>query len=485
MIANFSGKFARLNVRANRATKAAIGREFCDWAIKTGRLVRDDAGLGYLVDDRAQVIPVADNSALRVALHDAGVNGSEPMFKWLLEDLQAAARNAAAVPIRRWATNDGLTVRISAGPNAYIETDGAGARRKANAEAGIYFDRYASLPGWDIAPAQNPFSLAALHPALQAPAEVPEYTPDVQDTLLMAWLCGLAAGVRPLPILAAIGGRGSGKSWLARGVLRLLLGPDANVTPVSKDERDFWTLAARRPVAGLDNLDSPDNMPWLCDALAAVATGAKKQGRQYYTNSDLAEEEADAAIILTSRTAIWARVDIAERTLPLYPREMLDSERRADSELAAELAAGRAGALTWLADTAQKLLTWLPQAPAALPVRFLDFGRLVWAYCAATGVPDLGAPTLAALRKAQNLAIGENDPLLAAILEYGPGLNLRGLIPAQVVKTLTSAGADIPFMNGGRAIGRKLRELRAVLLAAGWHMDETKQGNNTIFSLWQ
>jgi hypothetical protein len=319
---------------------------------------------------------------------------------------------------------------------------------------------------------------------------VPNYTPKVQAALLAAWITALVAGIRPLPILALLGGRGSGKSWCARAIMRLFLGPDGNVAPLSPDSRDFLALAVRRPVLAIDNLDSfGGNLSWLQDTLAAVGSGGRVQGRAFYTRSDVSDERLQAAVILTSRTAAFARADVAERTLPIFTSGLADVERVADSDLENELDTLRAGLLTFLTGKAADVLALVAQAPADLPVRFLDFGRFVWAYLASIGQEGLAIPALLALRKAQSIAVGDANPLLSAILEYGPEvltanpLGLFNRTPAELVDALSHAGADIPYLGGGKAIARELRELKPILTSVGWQLSEGKQGNNTLFSL--
>ncbi len=62
----------------------------------------------------------------------------------------------------------------------------------------------------------SPLELQAFQPALAAPLEVPDYTPEIQQALLGVFLAGMIANLRPLPLLALLGNKGGGKSTLGR-----------------------------------------------------------------------------------------------------------------------------------------------------------------------------------------------------------------------------------------------------------------------------
>lgn len=452
------------------------------------RLLRDaDGGRPYLVDDQSRAIPLdTDGLALQATLAATGINPSEASFQWLLADLRTAAANEGqAVPLTRWAAADGQTVRMSAGASRFVVADAQGLHLVDNGTAGVVFAADAAFPEWQPAPVVDPFSLAVFNPPLQAPPEAPGYTPAVQRELLGAWLAGLAAGIRPLPILAILGPKDGGKSWLARAILRTFLGPTADVVPLNEDPRDFQTLAVNQVVMCLDNVDDPENkdVKWLPDALATLATGGRWQGRQFFTKADVFDRPYTARVIITSRTATFARVDVAERILPIFTAPLPDNRRVADSDLTRELLTHRDGLLSWAATVAAKMLGMVGQAPAGLPARFLDFARLVWAYHAIDGRAADTIPALLAWRQAQSLAVGDADPLVAAILEYGTAVAGRTLTPADLVRELTRAGADIPLLGGGKRIAKQLRELRSLLKLAGWQLAETSYGHGVAFML--
>lgn len=487
---------SRLRKRAGRAEKLQLSGTIKQWLTSRGRLIRDtDGNRPYLLDDDGSAIPLdVDGLALQTALARAGFNPSESAFQWLLADLRTGAFDAGTpVKLARWAQSGKGYLRVSCGGNRMVfATAGGSPLLLENGDCGCVFAADASIPAWQPTTAMHPVRVAALNPPLTAPPEVPEYTADVQRALLYAWLTGLIAGVRPLPILAALGGRGSGKSWLARGIAKLLMGGDGDVTPLSDDPRDFQTLTIRRPLVGLDNVDDATKAAaWLPDALATAATGGRWQGRQFHTRADVFDAPLQAAIIITSRTATFARADVAERTLPLFCESLSDDARVADSALLEELLDGRSALLTHLAQQSADMQGIIDRAPNGLPVRFLDFGRLVWAYYAIHGDGSGAVPALMAWRKAISASVGDANPLLAAIIELGPkilALDSRaftGKTPTELINLLQQNGANLPHYGGGKRIAGELRELQPVLLQVGWVLSDRKSGNATVFDLVQ
>jgi len=480
----------QLGDKYGRNIKDVVAYKIRAWLLRQGRLLFDlGEEMPYLLADDGRALPLDDKGlALRSTLAETGINPTEVAFSWLLADLQTAAfREGRQMRLARWTLVQDRGVLVSCGPTGYVRTEADGRLTlHRNGDGDVFFAADASLPAWDpTAKPVDPLTLTAFSPAMTAPFEAPSYTPEVQRLLLSTWLPALLANLRPLPLLAALGGKGGGKSTLARAILITWLGPEADLTPLSEDDRDFWALAAGRPLFGLDNVDATP-AKWLPDALAVAVTGGRKQGREYFTTGKISDRPIRAAVIVTSRTAVFARADVAERTLPMLTGELTDDARQGDNDLKGNVAGNRDGILVYLAQAAANLLAWQSKAPAGLPHRFVDFAKLVWSWCAATDQEAAAVPCLQAWAQAQRLAVGDADPLLAAILEFGPGLDslqLGRVSPATLVSNLSHAGASIPLLGGSKAIARALRELRGNLALAGWQLKEDNSGGRLLFTL--
>ena len=142
-------------------------------------------------------------------------------------------------------------------------------------------------------------------------------TPKDQAALLLAYVLGLYfSDLFPTRvILALIGEKGSGKTSALRRIGRLLFGSGFEVTPLTRDERDFDALVTNSPFVVFDNVDT--GPPWLNDRMAMLATGAHIGRRELYSTNRQVTFPIRAFAAVTSRTPPFRRDDLAERLLPL------------------------------------------------------------------------------------------------------------------------------------------------------------------------
>ncbi len=484
-----------LNERNNRETKLKVANVVCSWFTGHDRLIVDvsqdqtKGGRPYMVNDHNALWPLERHAIqTRMVLYDAGLNGTEDVYSFVLEALTMETyRCGRATRLAHWQTHKDDALYVSCGPSHLVRAKEGQLGKLANGADGVWFAGDACYPEWTPVEPISPMDtgLSAFRPNLITPDEVAEYTPEVQRELLAVWMAALLSGMRPLPIMALIGQKGGGKSMLAKAILRMLMGPSGSPTALSDDKRDFWTSATTSPFLVLDNVDS-DAPKWFPDALAAAATGITIETRQLYTDSQRLARPVTAALAITTRTATFARPDVAERSLPLTTDEFADEKRQADMDLLDAVDLYRDRLLSWCAQMASMLIVDHHYAPAGLPLRFVDFARLTWAYLHKEGRGDRTAPILRALRHAQSLTVGEADPLVEAIamhfLAMAPDGQWKGT-PAALPKALTDAGASLPYLGGGKAIANKLREARSTLALLGITMEEDTQGNNRFFVL--
>ena len=484
----------QLGVRNDRDTKLAIAGALSAWLLGHKRLIIDDGqdqakgGRAYLVSDDGALWPLEkDGVSTRLLLYQAGLNGTEATYFFVVEAITMEAfRSGLHLVLSRWQTNHHDTLYVSCGPCQIVRCQGDTLERVPNGTDGVWFAADACYPEWHIAEPIEPHSLAAFRPNIVTPDEVPEYTPETQAHLLTAWFACLLSGLRPLPLLCSIGMNGGGKTTLVKAVIRTLLGPNGDISGITDNVRDFQVQLTTTPIAGLDNVDN-EVPPWFCDELAAGLTGKHIEVRQLYTDSTRLTRPVTAALAITTRTASFFRPDVAQRTLPILTEEFADADRLADEDLLKEVDAQRNGLLSWCTLTAARLLVKRHQAPPGLPLRFVDFARMVWAMMSHLGQPTMAAHMLLALRTAQALVVGEADPLLEAIsmyfLEIAPDGHWDGT-SAELVKALGTAGAELPYLGGGKRIARQLRESRKTLELMGFRMSERKSGTHTVFTFY-
>jgi len=480
----------------SRDKYAAIGELLSGWLLSRKRLLVDGSqdpakgGRPYLVADDGAVWPLEkDAIAARLTLSEAGLNGTEAAYSFVLESIiMATYKRGERTALARWQAARNGALYVSSGPCHMVRADGNTLTKLTNGSDGVWFAGDAAYPTWEPCEPVHPRALAAFNPSLETPPETPSYTPETQKALLAAWLAALLSGLRPLPMLAAIGRKGGGKSTLARAMLRTLLGPESDLTLLSDDRKDFWTQTTTGPVVGLDNVDS-DPTPWLADALAATVTSARIEARELYTNGVKLSRPVTAALMVTTRTAAFVRPDIAERTLPALTSEFADGARVADSDLLGQVDAQRGGLLSWAALIASKMLIARHDAPAGLPLRFVDFARLFWAYMRIEGQAERAAQMLHSLRQAQSLIVGDADPLIQALIAYFDEIASEGYwqgSASELIDALKGVmGEETPYFYGAKRVANGLREGRATLELLGIEVKERSLGprQRSIFVL--
>jgi len=483
----------KLGERSDRDTKVEIANALCAWFLAKRRLIVDTGqdqmkgGRPYLVSDEGALWPLSkDAVSTRLTLYDAGLNGTEAPYLWIMEALTMEAYRAGQhLALRRWQHHHEETLYVSCGPCHLARCHGEQLEILPNGTDGVWFAGDAAYPVWEVAEPIEPLSLAAYNANVVRPDEVKTYTVEVQRSLLTVWLAVLLSGLRPLPLLSSIGMNGGGKTTLVKAIERTLLGPSADITSIPEKVGDFQVQITTAPVAGFDNADT--NVPtWFQDELAAALTGRNVEERQLYTNGIKLTRPVTAALAVTTRTASFCRADIAQRALPILTDEFGDDDRKGDQELMAEVDAHRDGLMSWCVRTAARLLAVRREAPPGLPLRFVDFARMVWAHQYLAGQPTQAAHMLLALRKAQALVVGEADPLVEAIGVYFQDIATNGYwegTPTELVKALSGAGADLPYLGGGKRIARQLREAKKTLELMAIDLSENRSGNQTLFSL--
>jgi hypothetical protein len=472
-----------LNKKSSNSQKELLADTLADWGVEHGRLLVADDGdaarpVEFLVDDEGRVVELdKDDPLIRYALDDAGVNAGNLMYAWIVNRLKATAnRRARRVKLERYVARRDGRIYLSCGPTKIVvaEAGVAELRIVRNGEDGVLFTADAVFPAWDPSAAQvDPMTLAALQPTLEPPSEAPEYKPRVQQLLLRATLVAIVGGLRPVPAVVPLGASAGGKTTLARAIVRLLRGPEGDVSTISGDKRDFDALTTRRPVVAFDNLDG-QAPPWFPDAFATAVTGGRSDGRTLYTNDDVNSRPKTAALVVSTRTANFAkRPDIVERLLPLFM--VRPPTRLPESELFDELAEARDGALAWLARMAVEAAARYPQAPP-LPGRLVDWARTVWAID-----PESGPEALAALSKTQQLAVADGDEFASKLVDYLGTHDVLEGTPKQLIDKIDPKH-DLPDLGGGRAIARMLRELTDGLLAQmGVTVRTRTSGNATVW----
>lgn len=461
----------RLNARGGnkRESKQEISQKISRWLLTHGRLLRDTSqhanAMPYLLTDENIAVAITDEGSLPLnkAMAAIGLNATETFFNWLLADLQhVALEQGRQVHLGRWSVMHNGALHVSAGTQYQVIAEPF--KRPVlvpNGTGGVVFAAESTFPAWEPAEPFPLHSVRGMQLALESPSEVPDYDATAQRALIESWLVSVMLNIRPLPILCCLGQMGSGKSTLVRVILKILMGTPGDLSPIPYNVRDFNACACTFPVYAIDNLDVTPN-PWLVDSLAAAATGGSLQERELYSNASIFQKQMQAALAVTTRTAQFAqRADVQERLLPIFFGSLSDHQRVADRVIYQEVTERRNGVFTWLVQEAANTLAD-PTIAEGFPGRFQEFARI-----ASRDPDEIGRDALSNWVKAQRLSITDHDPLFDAIFTYKGEAPLYGTA-TEIVQILERAGHELPHMGGGKAISRKLMELRGSLRLAGF-----------------
>ena len=458
-----------LNRRPSRADKQNLCRQITEHLIKRGLLLWDPAAnLPYLKQD-GLCLPLDDSPDIRVVLHSLRVNATELIYRWIVAHLQAeATTRGVRVTPHRYAHIGTDAVYISSGPRAMLRVGRDIVTPLPNGEDGILFSADSVYPVWEPSEPEPPRRFQGFQALYHSPDESPNYTPENQARLLEAWMVCATCGVKPLPLLVVLGQAGSGKTTLARAIIRALRGIQGDVVGLSEIKREMETLITGQPVTCLDNVDTEKPPEWFHDLLTMCATGGRVESRKLYTNNEVSTREISAALMLTCRTPHWAdHADIQERLCPLHYGSRENAERRDDSVIEAEILHPRSGIMSWVAEQAVRLL----DATTGHGSRFQRFAHV------ATG---MGADVPAMHQSAQ-LSVSEIHPVIDCIIHHDG--DLIGSAKEIMDILIAAGGGETPHIGGPKRLANLIREHRRVLECSGMTVTLTKWVNTTRYAL--
>jgi hypothetical protein len=182
---------------------------------------------------------------------------------------------------------------------------------------------------------------------------------------------------------------------------------------------------------------------------------------------------------LTRNANFAKRPDVLERVLPIFFADLPRGGRRNERFLLDEVIAARDSGMSYLTICAGSLVTDINRIPDGLPTRFQDFAKIL----AVLDMCDLES-CLEALETSQALAINDPDELSQALTKHLPECGMTGNA-TEIVRQLTAMGAKLPDLGGGKAIARKLRELKPLLDRAGIRVRETNTPEHTAFNIYR
>ena len=263
--------------------------------------------------------------ALRLLLNNRfGLNARESFYGYFFEEMEieARARGKEAL-VRQFSYYDSgtNTVLLDMGEGFVLRIGTDSIEVRHNGEDQVLFQPLEGHAPWTYCDGDTP---ELLYKKIICPAnfsdDLDAFGPLHQRMLFMTWLLSFAfESMMPTKVLAvAVGPAGSGKSTLLRSCGRVLIGPEFQVDSLSEKQGgadDFWVNALHSVFVCIDNVDR--HIPFLGDALAQIATGARRSRRQLFTADKRHLINTSCMVAVTSRTPpeCLRREDVADRSI--------------------------------------------------------------------------------------------------------------------------------------------------------------------------
>ncbi len=286
----------------------------------------------FLRTEAPKLFAIENDSVSLVALIEEryGINGAEKReFEHVISGLRTEAHlNGTEVEVHRLAHYDPETGKLYVSRfNGWVyRLDGRQIREVPNGTDGVFFwDSSAWKPYEIIRESRAEGLLAGLIVSSANFSDSTGLTAAEQQWLFSVWcLSQFFGSLHPTkPLLLVCGEKGGGKTLSLRKWLKMLFGKSADVTALERSKQDgFIAAVCSSPIAVFDNVD--EQVSWLADHLAQLATGVSFTRRKYYTTNQSVEFQPQCFVALTSRTPkfLETRDDVLDRTL------ILQTERR-------------------------------------------------------------------------------------------------------------------------------------------------------------
>ena len=289
--------------------------------------------------------------------------------------------------------------------------------------------------------------------------------------LLVGWLIAAFFKDIPHPILAIFGPPGSGKSFLAKLLVRMCDPSPAPLRSQPQTEEDWHVAAANSWVVALDNLSKVP--PWFSDALCKAATGDARVVRKKYSDKTVSVSVIRLPVIFTGIEIGSLRSDLGDRLVMLELSQKNAGDMEQEAILEANIKQRHAFWLGAIFDALSMVLESLPftRRPEQLP-RMADFGNIL-ATADAAGVTRNAFLTYKRNREEAAQEVAEGDVLVEFIVELLNQIPESRAWSGTATELLEALGKVFPgklppeWPKAANVLSRRLRRLSPTLAAFG------------------
>jgi len=152
-----------------------------------------------------------------------------------------------------------------------------------------------------------------------------------EQLLLTAWLVNVLNVSSSYPILVLIGEQGSGKTTLARALLRLVDPSYMETRSPPRSEEDIAVAAQHGRIISYENMSAITQS--ISDALCRVATGSAFGARKLYSNEDERQLKFCRPLLLNGIGDLATRSDLADRCITLRRPPIAAEQRQTEKQL--------------------------------------------------------------------------------------------------------------------------------------------------------
>jgi hypothetical protein len=445
--------------------RGVAGKKIVDWLKEHGFFTRTETGgLYYFYRPERRVYSFDDEDFTRFLYRVSGINPGSRDFAFIMADCQTAASESDPRHVVRVAYYDkeNAVLYVSRFDGTVYILNGQSIQVGENGDRVVFADN----PRWR---AYSPEGGSGS--ALDWLCELPNWNeaPEVCSLALKAWiLATLFSELCPTkPILGLIGDKGSGKTLLARLLLKLLFGPLVEVAGLPDRPDGFRAAASSSHILILDNLDG--FVGWLRDILARLATGAEDPTRRFYTTNTLHLITYRTWVAFTSRDPqTFRRDDLADRLLILPLAKIPEEDLRPERRFLDQAEYFRNAFWGDLLNLANRVVAYIREnnLPDAADVRMADFESFGRVVARVLGQDDTWARVISLLLHGQAELLLD-DPVAEALLLWlenkeNQGRDVPGHVLHNELTQLYFEGHK-PSQNwpkDARALGRRLGELK-------------------------
>lgn len=187
------------------------------------------------------------------------------------------------------------------------------------------------------------------------------------------------------PLLVLMGIQGSGKSFLATLIKRVIDPSAVSLQALPRDSRDLAVVLQQMHLSVFDNVRKIS--AYLSDTLCIASTGGVVTFRQLYSDSVMHTVNIHGAIIMTTIYSLLAYSDLMQRSIVIEMLALLGQSRRSESDILKDFEDDLPQIMAELFTLTSQILLHLPKVEATHSERMIDFVHWLAAMELVDGAP--------------------------------------------------------------------------------------------------